>query len=86
MNRLVEAVKQTVRKIKNSIIQPCPPELYACEVCGKLECDNEEWLNCERRLRVATETKRLLESEEQTCQCNGADVESTALNSRVTMP
>lgn len=49
--------KQTLAKIKNSIIQDCPPELNACEICRKLECNDEEWLNCEKRLQFAEFTK-----------------------------
>jgi hypothetical protein len=38
-------------KVVGAIVQDCPPELYACEVCGHLKCDNQKWVECERRLR-----------------------------------
>ena len=40
-------------KAKGGIVQDCPPELYACEVCGKLDCTTEVWLNCPQRLAAA---------------------------------
>lgn len=51
--RLTERVRQALKRLKGSIVQDCPPELYACEVCKKLECNNEEWLHCEKRLEAA---------------------------------
>jgi hypothetical protein len=42
-----------VSRAKGGIVQDCPPELCACEVCGKLECRNEVWLNCRQRLAAA---------------------------------
>ena len=38
--------------LKKSVVDECPPELYACEVCGALECNNEKWLNCEKRIQA----------------------------------
>lgn len=38
--------------LKKSVVDECPPELYACEVCGELECDNEKWLKCETRIKA----------------------------------
>ena len=55
VNRLLKRAKQTLRRCKDSIIQPCPPQLHACEVCDRLECDNEKWQQCEHRLKVASE-------------------------------
>jgi hypothetical protein len=43
--------------LKDSIIQPCPPELYACEVCGERECDDQKWQTCEHRLKVADQVR-----------------------------
>jgi hypothetical protein len=40
-------------RLKSAVVQDCPPELYACEVCGKLECDEAEWTNCGKRLAAA---------------------------------
>lgn len=39
--------------VRRSLIQPVPPELEACEVCGKLRCPDDEWKSCERRLATA---------------------------------
>jgi hypothetical protein len=39
--------------VKRSPIQPIPPELEACEVCGKLQCPDDEWKRCERRIATA---------------------------------
>ncbi len=50
-------VEKFKKRIVDSIIQDCPPELYACEICGKLECNNEKWLNCETRIRMAESIK-----------------------------
>jgi hypothetical protein len=57
VNRLIKRVKRSIRDLKDSIIQPCPPELYACEVCGERECDDEKWRNCEHRLKVADQVR-----------------------------
>ena len=38
--------------LKKSVVDECPPELYACEVCGAKECSNEKWLNCESRIKA----------------------------------
>ncbi len=38
--------------LKKSVVDECPPELYACEVCGAPECSNEKWLNCEARKKA----------------------------------
>ncbi len=74
MKFVIERVKAAFRKLKNSIIQPCPPEIYACEVCGKVDCSHEEWVNCEYRLKIAAETKQMLASDEEQ-DTDNADVE-----------
>ncbi len=38
--------------LKKSVVDECPPELYACEVCGAQECSNKKWLNCETRIKA----------------------------------
>ncbi len=38
--------------LKKSVVEEAPPKLYACEVCGKLEADNEKWQNCENRINA----------------------------------
>jgi hypothetical protein len=52
-SRLSEEIKRAFRRVKAFVIQDCPPELMECQVCGKLECSSEEWLNCEKRLATA---------------------------------
>ena len=53
MRVLRERLRTLVSRVKGMVVQDCPPELYACEVCGKLECDHEEWANCKQRLTAA---------------------------------
>lgn len=36
--------------VVDAVVQDCPPEMSACEVCRKLHCDSAAWLSCERRL------------------------------------
>ncbi len=57
MNQLLKRAKRALRSLKDSIIQPCPPELYACEVCDERECDDEKWQTCEHRLKVAAQVR-----------------------------
>jgi hypothetical protein len=40
-------------RLKHSIIQECPPENYACEICGHLDCGSEQWRTCRKRLAAA---------------------------------
>jgi hypothetical protein len=42
-----------VARVKRAIVQDCPPELYACEVCGRLECNDAQWVQCEQRIAAA---------------------------------
>lgn len=53
LSKLSELTKRAFRRVKESIIEDCPPELYECEICRKLDCDSEEWLKCEKRLASA---------------------------------
>lgn len=41
------------KKVKTSIVEDCPSESFACEVCHELDCTNERWLNCSARLDAA---------------------------------
>lgn len=38
--------------LKKSVVDECPPELYACEVCGAPECSSEKWVNCTKRINA----------------------------------
>ena len=49
--------------LKGTVVQSCPPELYACETCGQLECDGSRWLSCERRLSTAARMDAYLKSD-----------------------
>jgi len=42
-----------ISRVKRALIQPVPPELEACEVCGKLQCSDAEWKSCEKRIATA---------------------------------
>jgi hypothetical protein len=46
-NMLKRLLLQT---ISQHIIQDVPPELYACEICRKTECLQDEWIACENRI------------------------------------
>ena len=36
--------------VSKAVVQDCPPELAACQVCNRSHCPSEAWLKCERRL------------------------------------
>lgn len=38
--------------IVDAVVQDCPPDMAACEVCRKLQCSSAEWLACENRLKA----------------------------------
>jgi hypothetical protein len=42
-----------LRRIGNGIVQDVPQELYACEICRKTQCDQDEWIVCENRIAHA---------------------------------
>jgi hypothetical protein len=46
-------MKSLFQRIKGQIIREVPPELYACEICRKSECSQDEWLACENRIMHA---------------------------------
>ena len=45
--------KRLRSRLMRSMVSEIPPELEACEYCGKLECLGEQWVSCERRLTTA---------------------------------
>jgi hypothetical protein len=53
LNTILNKLRALASKAKGRIVQNCPPELYACEACGQLDCSNEAWLNCRHRLAAA---------------------------------
>jgi hypothetical protein len=46
-------IRDLLVRIKGGLIKPVPPELEACEVCGRLTCSGQEWKACEKRLASA---------------------------------
>lgn len=46
-------LKRLLQAISQRIIQAVPPTLYACEICRKTECSQEEWIACETRIAHA---------------------------------
>ena len=48
-----DRLRKLMLRLKRAVVQDCPPELYACEVCGKVECDHAEWAKCEKRIAAA---------------------------------
>jgi len=47
---LRDRIRKLASKVRDAVVQDCPPELSACEVCGQLNCRSAEWLSCEKRL------------------------------------
>ena len=66
LSKLSVITRRAFSKVKDAIVQDCPPELYECEICGKLDCNSEEWLKCERRLA----TLRLMTSRSIASDCS----------------
>ena len=50
---IVKRLRSLVSKVTGGIVQDCPPELGACEVCGEQDCTSQMWLNCRHRLAAA---------------------------------
>jgi hypothetical protein len=46
-------LKSLLRHISEGIVQDVPPELYACEICRKTQCVQDEWIVCEKRIAHA---------------------------------
>lgn len=88
---MLQSVRALVSRTKGGVVEDCPPELYACEVCGKLECASETWLKCRQRLAAAqfvksgdrdalNELKQLQQTRDRelTCELSASD-ESCAM-------
>ena len=50
---MTKKLRTLASRVKGEIVKDVPPELYACEVCGRLDCRSEVWLNCRQRLAAA---------------------------------
>jgi len=42
-------------RIKSGVIQDVPPSLEQCETCRQVNCTQEHWVSCVRRLAVEAE-------------------------------
>jgi hypothetical protein len=47
-------------RLRSGVVQDVPPNLEECETCREVDCTQERWLQCERRL--ATEAASLAAS------------------------
>ena len=45
--------KRLLKTIGQQAIREVPPELYACEICRRTECFQDEWIVCENRIAHA---------------------------------
>lgn len=46
-------MRRLLSRLLRPVVQPIPPELEACEFCGRRECLDAEWRVCEKRLATA---------------------------------
>jgi len=42
-----------LQRIGGCIARDAPPDIAACEICRKIQCANDEWIVCERRIAHA---------------------------------
>jgi hypothetical protein len=42
-------------RLKSGVIQDVPPGLEECELCREVDCTQERWLSCARRLAATAE-------------------------------
>lgn len=49
-NGMRGAWQRVKARLHSAVLQDCPPELAACQVCNRPHCPNDAWLKCERRL------------------------------------
>ena len=47
-------LKGVLKTIGERTVQEVPPELYACEICRRTECFQDEWIVCENRIAHAS--------------------------------
>jgi hypothetical protein len=52
-DKMLKNLRTMASGVINGIVQDVPPALFACEVCGALDCSNQEWINCRNRLAAA---------------------------------
>jgi transcription initiation factor IIE alpha subunit len=46
-------LKRLLQSISQHAIQEVPPEMYACEICRRTDCSQDEWIVCENRIAHA---------------------------------
>jgi hypothetical protein len=46
-------LKHLLQTISRHVIQDVPPEMYACEICRRTDCSQDEWIVCENRIAHA---------------------------------
>lgn len=46
-------LKRLLQTISEHAIQEVPPEMYACEICRRTDCSQDEWIVCENRIAHA---------------------------------
>lgn len=51
--RIRGRLKRLSERISEHAIQEVPPGLYACEICRRTECSQDEWIVCENRVAHA---------------------------------
>ncbi len=42
-------------RIKVGVVQDVPPSIEECECCREVDCTQERWLNCARRIGIKAE-------------------------------
>lgn len=50
---MLNRIKAIIQRVKLAIVQPCPPDLDACESCGRPQCEPERFASCRMRLGFA---------------------------------
>lgn len=53
VSTLRERVRAAVARLSAHVVTACPPELVASESCRQLQCDDNEWVGCKHRVKVA---------------------------------
>lgn len=85
-NGMRGAWERTKARLHGAVMQDCPPELAACQVCNRPHCASDAWLKCERRLAAqryvesgdGAAVQRLRESHDTAAACAKSRPESPA--------
>ena len=57
-------LKRLLQRIGAGIVQDVPPELYACEICRRTRCVQDEWIVCESRIAHAKCLEEVMDKEQ----------------------